>query len=197
MRLHLLAQVLPLALLSKEPSVCLSIFMESIVIETPRLHLRRMTLDDVPALLSVFGDPEVMRFYPAPFDEARMQRWVAWNQNHYTEHGHGLWTVILRATGECIGDCGLVPQQVEGVPEIEIGYHLRRDLWGQGLATEAALGCLNHGLTTFGYRRFVSLIHPQNTASRRVAEKVGMTLEREVEWKNKPTCVYAVERPAT
>lgn len=99
--------------------------------------------------------------------------------------------------GECIGDCGLVPQQVEGVPEIEIGCHLRRDLWGQGLATEAALGCLNHGLTIFGYRRFVSLIHPQNTASRRVAEKIGLTLEREVEWKNKPTCVYGVERPAT
>ena len=168
--------------------------MTPLVIETPRLHLRRMTPDDVPALLSVFGDLEVMRFYPAPFDEARMQRWVAWNQSHYATHGHGLWVVILRATGECIGDCGLVPQQVVGVSEIEIGYHLRRDLWGQGLATEAALGCLNHGLTTFGYRRFVSLIHPQNTASLRVAEKVGMTLEREVEWKNKPTCVYAVER---
>lgn len=169
--------------------------MKHIVLETPRLHLRRMTPDDVPALWRVFGDAEVMRFYPATFDEARMQRWVAWNQQHYAEHGHGLWAVILRATGECIGDCGLVPQQVDGVAEIEIGYHLRRDLWGQGLATEAALGCLNHGMTTFGYRRFVSLIHPQNTASRRVAEKTGMTLEREVEWKDKPVCVYAVERP--
>ncbi len=76
-----------------------------------------MTPDDVPALLRVFGGAEVMRFYPAPFDEVRMQRWVAWNQQHYPEHGHGLWTVILRATGECIGDCGLVPQQVDGVVE--------------------------------------------------------------------------------
>lgn len=55
---------------------------------------------------------------------------------------------------------------------------------------------MSHCLTTFGYRRFVSLIHPQNTASRRVAEKTGMTLEREAEWKNKPVCVYAVEQPA-
>ena len=86
-----------------------------------------MTPDDVPALLRVFGDAEVMRFYPATFDEARMQRCVAWNQQHDAEHGHGLWAVILRATGECIGDCGLVPQQVDGVAEIEIGYHLRRD----------------------------------------------------------------------
>ena len=88
-----------------------------VLLETPRLHLRRMIPDDVPALLRVFGDAEVMRFYPAPFDEARMQRWVAWNQQLDVEHGHGLWAVILRATGECIGDCGLVPQQVDGVTE--------------------------------------------------------------------------------
>lgn len=96
--------------------------MESLVLETPHLHLRRMT----PALLRVFGDAEVVRYY-APFDEARMQHWVAWNQQHYAEHGHGLWAVILRATGECIGECGLLPQQADGVAEIEIGYHLRRD----------------------------------------------------------------------
>lgn len=87
------------------------------ILETPRLHLRRMIPDDVPALFRVFGDAEVMRCYPAPFDEARMQRWVAWNQQLDADHGHGLWAVILRATGECIGDCGLVPQQVDGLAE--------------------------------------------------------------------------------
>ena len=84
--------------------------MNPILVETPRLHLRRMTPDDVQALWRVFGDAEVMRFDPAPFDEARMQPWVAWNQQLDAEHGHGLWAVTLRATGECIGDCGLVPQ---------------------------------------------------------------------------------------
>src|SRR6186713_1652251 len=98
--------------------------MESTVIETPRLRLRRMTQDDVPALLTVFGDPEVMRYYPAPFDDARMQGWVDWNQRSYTDHGYGLWALILRATGELIGDCGLVNQQVDGVLEIEVGYHV-------------------------------------------------------------------------
>lgn len=85
-------------------------------------------------------------------------------------------------------------QRVDGVSEIEVGYHLRRDFWGQGLATEAALGCLEYGFTTLDRRRFVSLIHPQNMASRRVAEKVGMTHRREVEWKNKPTGIYSIER---
>lgn len=91
--------------------------MDPILVETPRLNLRRMTPDDVPALLRVFGDEEVMRFYPAPFDEVRMQRWAAWNHQHDAEHGHGLWAMILRATGECIGNCGLAPQQVDGLAE--------------------------------------------------------------------------------
>lgn len=166
------------------------------VIETPRVILRQMTPADVPALLAVFGDPETMRHYPAAFDEARMQAWIDWNIGSYEEHGHGLWAMILRATDEVIGDCGLVSQQVEGVQEVEVGYHVRRDLWGQGLATEAALGCLEYGFTALGCRRLISLIHPLNLPSRRVAEKIGMSLLREVEWKNKPTCIYGIERSA-
>ncbi|MFO1437126.1 MAG: GNAT family N-acetyltransferase [Verrucomicrobiaceae bacterium] len=167
---------------------------EDAVIETQRLLLREMTPDDAPALLKVFGDAEAMRHYPAAFDEARMQAWVTWNRRSYETSGHGLWAMILRSTGEVIGDCGLVSQEVDGVSEIEVGYHVRRDLWGQGLATEAALACIDHGFTQFGFRWFVSLIHPQNASSRRVAEKIGMTLWREAEWKGKATCIYAIER---
>lgn len=167
--------------------------MGDIVIETGRLQLRQMTSDDVPDLLKVFADAEAMRFYPAPFDEARMRTWVEWNLRSYETRGHGLWALALRSTGEVIGDCGLVSQEIEGVPEIEVGYHVRRDLWGRGLATEAALACIDHGFHRFGFGRFVSLIHPQNSPSRRVAEKMGMTLRREVEWKGKITCIYGIE----
>lgn len=153
-----------------------------------------MTQNDVPELLAVFGDAATMRHYPAVFDEARMRAWVDWNLRSYETRGHGLWAVILRSTGGVIGDCGLVSQQVDAAQEIEVGYHMRRDLWGQGFATEAALACLDHGFTRFGFRRFVSLIHPQNMPSRRVAEKVGMTLWRVAEWKGKTTCIYGIER---
>lgn len=163
------------------------------IIETPRLLLRQMTHGDVPALLAVFCDVEAMRYYPAAFDEARMQAWVDWNMRSYEARGYGLWAMILRATGEVIGDCGLVSQQVDGVQEVEVGYHVRRDQWGQGLATEAALACVHYGFTTIGCRRLVSLINPLNVPSRRVAEKIGMKLQREVEWKNKPTCIYQIE----
>jgi RimJ/RimL family protein N-acetyltransferase len=174
--------------------LCCRPIMESNIVETTRLQMRRMTYDDVAALLTVFGDAEVMRFYTAPFDCQRMQEWVDWNQRSYTKCGYGLWALILRDTGELIGDCGLVNQLVEDVQEVEIGYHIRRDLWRQGLATEAALACRDYGFNNLGCKRLVSLIHPQNAASRRVAEKVGMTLCRESPWKNKPTCVYAMER---
>lgn len=171
--------------------------MNGITIQTPRLLLRPMTLDDVPALLGVFGDAETMRHYPSTFDESRMRAWVEWNMRSYQAHGYGLWAMILRGTGEVIGDCGLVSQQVDGVQEVEVGYHVRRELWGQGLATEAAKRCLDHGFTHLGCDRLASLIHPQNLPSRRVAEKIGMTVMRESEWKNKPTCIYATERSAT
>lgn len=121
--------------------------------ETERLQMRQMTSDDVTSLLTVFGDAEAMRFYPAPFDGQQMQEWVDWNQRNYTNYGYGLWALILRATGELVGDCGLVNQQVEDSLEIEIGYHVRRDLWRQGLATEAAIACRDYGFDILGRRR--------------------------------------------
>ncbi|MBV6498927.1 MAG: hypothetical protein CJBNEKGG_01157 [Prosthecobacter sp.] len=171
--------------------------MNAVVFETKRLSLRQMTPSDVPALLAVFGDAETMRYYPAAFDEARMRAWVDWNMRSYEARGYGLWAMILRATGEVIGDCGLASQQVGGIQEVEVGYHVRRDLWGQGLATEAAPGCLDYGFGIVGCHRLVSLINPLNLPSRRVAEKIGMKLQREVEWKNKPTCIYEIKTSAT
>ncbi len=81
-----------------------------------------------------------------------------------------------------------------GVKEIEIGYHIRRDLWGKGLATEAAQASRNYGFNQLGFYKLISLIDPANAASRRVAEKNGMKLLKEMEWRNKPTCIYAVQR---
>ncbi|MEO1149041.1 MAG: GNAT family N-acetyltransferase [Cyanobacteria bacterium J06638_22] len=162
--------------------------------ETERLLLREMGLQDIDALLMTFSDAEAMRFYPKPFDREMMQAWVEWNMQGYAERGFGLWTIVLKESGEVIGDCGLVPQQIEGVEEVEIGYHVRRDLWGQGLATEAAQACREYGFHQLGRDRLISLIHPANMASRRVAEKNGMTLVKEFVWRDKPTCLYAIER---
>lgn len=153
-----------------------------------------MTLHDVDDLLKVLSNPEAMQFYPQPFDRQMTQMWIERNVQRYTLHGFGLWAIILKESNELIGDCGLVVQEVEGAEEIEIGYHLRRDLWGQGLATEAAQACRDYGFSQLGFYQLISLINPANAASCRVAQKNGMRLIKEIEWGDKPTCVYAVER---
>lgn len=161
------------------------------VLETARLILRQMTLDDVDPLLQVFSDPETMRFYPKPFDRAMTQGWIEWNLNNYRHHGFGLWALVLKQSNTVVGDCGLVVQEVEGVQEVEIGYHVRRDVWGQGLATEAARACRDYGFNQLRRTRLISLIHRDNWASRRVAERNGMSLEKEITKWDAPICVYA------
>lgn len=164
------------------------------LLETERLTFRTLTLDDVDDLLKVLSDPEAMKFYPKPFDRQMTQAWIERNIQRYAQHGFGLWALILKESGKLIGDCGLVVQEVDGVEEVEIGYHIRRDSWGRGLATEAAQACRDYGFSQLGFGKLISLINPANIASRRVAEKNGMRLIKEMEWRNKPTCLYAIKR---
>jgi len=85
-----------------------------------------------------------------------------------------------------------VVQEVERRREVEIGYLFLRPLWGQGLATEAAQACRDHGFLRLGFTRLISLIDPANVTSRRVAEKVGMTQEKEITKWSKRLCLYAI-----
>jgi RimJ/RimL family protein N-acetyltransferase len=164
------------------------------ILETPRLILREFSADDVDALARVLSDPETMRFYPAPFDQAGVEDWIARNCRRYAKDGHGLWAMALRSSGELIGDCGLTVQDVDGRNEIEIGYHVRRDHWGQGFATEAARACRDYGFAHLVVSRLVSIIRPENIPSRRVAEKNGMTIWKEVTRVNLSHLVYAIVR---
>ena len=164
------------------------------VLQTSRLTLREFTSSDAEALALVLSDPETMKFYPAPRDRAGVEQWIVRNMRRYAENGHGLWGMVLKSTGELIGDCGLTVQSVDGVEEIEIGYHVRRDLWGQGLAAEAARACRDDGFARLRVERLISLIRPENIPSRRVAEKNGMTVWKEVMWRGLPHLVYAVWR---
>jgi RimJ/RimL family protein N-acetyltransferase len=100
----------------------------------------------------------------------------------------------LKQTEEVIGDCGILLQQVEGERFYEIGYHLRRDQWHQGLATEAAIACRDWAFAHLKTNRLISLIRPENLPSRRVAERNGMTVWKEVNWRGLPHCVYSIER---
>lgn len=163
------------------------------ILETSRILLREFSPGDADALARVLSDPETMRFYPAHFDRSGVEEWITRNCRRYAEFGHGLWAMVLKSSGEMIGDCGLTIQVVDGEKEIEIGYHVRRDFWGQGLATEAAVACRDYGFGRLHAERLISLIRPENMPSRRVAEKNGMTIWKEVLWRELPHLVYAVK----
>ncbi|AFZ34921.1 GCN5-related N-acetyltransferase [Stanieria cyanosphaera PCC 7437] len=164
------------------------------ILETKRLILREMNLNDLDNLFKVLSDPETMKFYPKPCDLFMTQAWIERNIQRYTQQGIGLWGLILKENNQLIGDCGLVRQKIDHVAEIEIGYHVRRDLWGRGLATEAVQACRDYGFKQLGCNKLICLIRPGNIASRRVAEKSGMRLIKQIQWHNQPTSVYEIER---
>jgi RimJ/RimL family protein N-acetyltransferase len=172
------------------------------VLQTARLLLREFTPQDADALALVLSDPETMRYYPAPYDRAGVEQWIERNRQRYRDDGVGLWAMELTKTPgselhKIIGDCGIILQEVEGERLYEIGYHLRRDFWGQGLATEAAVACRDWAFAHLTADRLISLIRPENLPSRRVAERTGMTVWKEVSWRGLPHCVYSIERVQT
>lgn len=164
-----------------------------LVLETDRMRLREMRPTDADNLLGIFSDPLAMRYYPGTKDRAQTEDWIEWNLASYRNNEFGLWVATLKGSGEFTGQCGLILQEVEGEREVEIGYLFLRRLWGQGLATEAARACRGYATEALGYKRLISLIDPGNWASRRVAEKVGMKLEKEIIKWNKPVCVYSIQ----
>ena len=162
------------------------------ILETGRLVLREFELDDADDLALVFCDRENMRYYPNAFERSHVERWIAWSRGLYQRDGFGLWAMTLRNDRRVIGDCGLILQEVDGLIETEIGYHLRRDRQGQGLAAEATRACRAFAFQNLGKRTVISLIRPENIPSQRVAERNGMTIEKETLFKGLPHLVYRV-----
>jgi hypothetical protein len=115
--------------------------------------------------------------------------------NHcYIKYGFGMWATIHKETGKFIGRCGLTPMDIEGHEEIEVGYMLAKEYWGQGLATEAAQAILRYGFEQAGLSRLICVINPGNQASSRVALKIGMTLEIDGDVNGEPTLLYSINK---
>lgn len=144
------------------------------IIETERLYLRELEPGDEAALACVLCDPEAMQYYPEPFSRERVARWIEWNLDHYRRYGHGLWAVIFKKEDLLLGDCGITMQDIEGVNLPELGYHIRKDYWNQGYATEAAKACIEYGLETLGLDALYTYAQRDNAPSIRVAAKNGM-----------------------
>ena len=170
-----------------------------IILETKRLILRRQVIEDLDALWALYCNPEITKYIPdAPRAYAEAKEELEWHMNGHPRHPElGLWATIHKETGKFIGRCGLLPWTIEGQQEVEVAYTLAQEYWGQGLATEAAQGILQHGFEQLHLPRLICLIDPENIASQRVAEKIGMTLEKKVdgyEGDNVPFFIYSTNK---
>jgi len=123
-------------------------------------------------LAEVFADAYARRFYPNHSQPEKLVAWIEWSQGNYEKHGFGLWALELLSSGRFAGDAGLTLQPVDGELLLEIGYHIHPDLRGQGLATEAARACLSWAFEHTAHELVCSIVHPENAASARVAERI-------------------------
>lgn len=153
-------------------------------------------MDDVESFHKIMTDERVTEFLPvdpnASIEESRARA----ERRIVLEHqlGYTMWTVVERATGRIIGACGFA--LVEGVgPDVELAYQFGADHWGQGYATEAAAACLEYGFAELELDRVLGMTFPDNFASRRVLEKVGMTYEGRATYYDREMALYSIEDP--
>lgn len=159
--------------------------------ETDRLRLRLFEERDLPALAAMYADAETMRHIGTGQVLTREETWraIAGMLGHWALRGYGMWAVDIKATGELAGRVGFIDP--EGWPGFELGWLLARAHRGHGYATEAARFALDYASTTLGRRRVISLVRPANAASLRVAGRLGMRLEGEIELLGGPVQVHA------
>jgi RimJ/RimL family protein N-acetyltransferase len=167
-----------------------------VTLETDRLILRMLSESDIAAYAEMCADPVVMRYIG---DGQPLSRSMAWRNlammvGHWSLRGYGLWAAEERSSGILIGRIGF--WNPEGWPGFEIGWTLRRAFWGRGYATEGARAALHFAFTRLGQPHVISLIHPENAASIRVALRLGECLVGPIEVMGKSALLYRIAREA-
>ena len=168
-----------------------------VILETERLILRPFRGSDLEAYAALCADPEVMKYLNAagsPLSRADAWRQMAMYLGHWELRGFGTWAVAEKATEEFVGRVGL--HYPEGWPDRELGWTLARKFWGKGYASEAARAAIAHAFGTLGWTHLVSLIHPGNHRSARIAERLGYRVDGEADVVGLRLTVYRLEREA-
>lgn len=163
-------------------------------LKTQRLILREWREEDFEAYAEMCGDREVMRYIGAGQVLSRDESWrsMAMIAGHWRLRGYGMWAVEERQSGEMIGRIGC--WHPHGWPGFEIGWSLRRTYWGRGFATEGAKAALDYAFRELQQPDVISLIRPENLASRRVAEKLGEKLTGTMELLGGEAVIYKMYR---
>jgi [ribosomal protein S5]-alanine N-acetyltransferase len=164
-------------------------------LETERLILRSFRKEDIDVMAQLFANPDFMRFSLGAFTERKqtiafVEKVMGWDRAGIPSQ----FAVIPRNEDAIIGYCGFFHHSEHGIEDVEIGYRLYPDYWNRGLITEAVRAVRDHGFRDWKLMRVISLVHPENVPSRRVAEKNGMNVEKEITFRGFPTLVYAMTR---
>ena len=165
------------------------------ILETERLILREMNDEDFDSLKEVISDPENMKYYPKPYDDAGVWKWIAWCKDCYARYGFGLWAVILKETGKMIGDCGISMQFIDDAWKPEIGYHLHKNYHRQGIGKEMTQAVRDYFFAHYDYDEVYSYMDKENAPSYKTAEANGMTFRHLYTTKQGEVCrVYSITR---
>lgn len=169
------------------------------ILETERLLLRRLVMEDLPDLVRLYSDPDIRRYFPEGVltpEETREE--LEWFLNGHPRHPElGLWATIFKPENKFIGRCGLLPWEIDGQHEVEIAYLIDPAYQQRGLASEAARGILQYAFEALQLSRLICLIDEENIASIKTAEKIGMTFEKESRDETGPFHVYSIEKGKT
>lgn len=168
---------------------------EKIIIETRHLVICEYSLGDIPLLHKILSDSKTMCFWPEPFTVDKTRAWIERSMKSYEEYGFGRYAVMLKHTGELIGDAGILKSDINGNTENDLGYIIYCAFWNNGYGTESAKAILRWGLDSIGLGRIIANMACDHGASERVAEKIGM--KKELVFNNSrnrglPTFLYSI-----
>lgn len=172
----------------------------TIILETKRLVLRHQVIEDLDDLWALYQNPNITKYIPdAPRSRAEAKEELEWHMHGHPKHPElGLWATIHKVSGKFIGRCGLLPWEIDGVHEVEVGYTIAQEYWRQGLGSEAAEAILKYGFEKLNLSRLICMIEPENIGSQKVAEKIGMSLEKKVDLPldgvDYPVLIYSISK---
>ena len=164
------------------------------ILETKRLIIREYAPDDFEALFEILSDEETMKYYPRPYDENGVNRWINWCIDSYRKYGFGLWALELKDTGIFVGDCGISMLNIDGELLPEIGYHIHKNYWRQGYAKEACAAVKEWFFENTEFDSVYSYMNRENVASYATAAANGMLRIKEYDDGDEALCVYRITR---
>lgn len=164
------------------------------ILQIGELIMRPLAAGDVDAIATLWADPKITRYLPsrgAPIARENTEAVLAAFVEHWQQRRYGVWAIVKNSS-EVIGYCGL--RYLDQLNEVELLYGLAKAHWGRGITTQAAQAAISYGFNIASLDRIIALALPENQASRRVMEKVGLRYEKQIQIFNLEAVYYSIER---